>query len=69
MLSNYIIQKDSVGITLNKLRKELYYLLKIPQKISIKFSILASLSLIIIESMNTFLINKRLLSKKVSELL
>lgn len=69
MLSNYIIQKDSVGITLNKLRKELYYLLKIPQKISIKFSIIDSLSLIIIESMNTFLINKRLLSKKVSELL
>ena len=31
---DYIIQKPDAGITMNEIRKQLYYLMKIPQKVN-----------------------------------
>lgn len=68
-LGNYIIEKDTVGITMNKIRQQIYYIKKIPQRISVIFAVLTAIFIIAIESLNTFFINKRILSKNIKEVL
>ncbi len=69
MLFDYIIQKDTINLIINDIKHELYYIRKIPQKISISFFVTISLIIIAIQSINTFLINKRILSKEIKDII
>lgn len=66
---DYIIQKDTIGITMNNIKQQLYYIKLIPQKINITFIIYLSIIVIFIESINTFFSNKRIFSKNISAML
>ena len=61
-----ITQIDSLGIKLNEIKEQIYYLSQIPQKIDPIFIIILSICVIIIESINTFIINHRILRNKNS---
>ena len=63
------IAKDSVGITTNRVKEQLYYIQKIDKKISPIHIIVITCAIIIIESINTFLINRRILSKNIANIL
>lgn len=69
ILANYIIEKDTMGITMNEIRQQIYYIKKIPQKINVIFAIITSILIIMIECLNTFFINKRILAKNIKEIL
>lgn len=66
---DYIIQKDTIGITMNNIKQQLYYIKLIPQKTNIPFIIYLSIIVIFIESINTFFSNKRIFSKNISAML
>ncbi len=69
VIVNAYIAKDSVGITENKIKEQLYYIQKIEKQISPIHIIVITCAVIIIESINTFLINKRILSKNIANIL
>lgn len=69
VIVNAYIAKDSVGITENKIKEQLYYIQKIDKQISPIHIIVITCAVIIIESINTFLINKRILSKNIANIL
>ena len=69
VIVNAYIAKDSVGITENKIKEQLYYIQKIEKQISPIHIIVITCVVIIIESINTFLINKRILSKNIANIL
>lgn len=69
MLSNYIIEKETLSITINKLKEQIYYVKKIPQKLNWILTIINMLSIIIIVGINSFWINKRILSKNINEII
>lgn len=68
-LINYLIEKDTLSIKMNEIRRQLYYISKIPQKINWIFAFISSIVIIIIETMNTYFTNKKILSKNIKELL
>ncbi len=65
----YIININSKSLSMRKFQQQLFYLGNIPQKINIKLFIKISVVLIILEILNTFCLNKRILSKKICEML
>ena len=69
VIVNMYIAKDSVGITTNRVKEQLYYIQKIDKKISPIHIIVITCAIIIIESINTFLINRRILSKNIANIL
>lgn len=69
VIVNSYIAKDSTGITENQIKEQLYHIQKIDKKLSPLFIVLITFSVIIIESLNTFLINKRILSKSIINIL
>lgn len=66
---NYIVETKTVGITINKIREQIFYIKKIPQKINILFIALISLVTIFIETVNTYFNNKKILSKDIVKIL
>ncbi len=66
---NFVIYKDTVSITMNNIREQLYYVMKIPQKLNIFNIFVTSLILNIFIIINTFFINKKILSKNIKDLL
>ncbi len=69
IIFNNIIQKEIIGLTTRKIQEQLYYITKIPKKISAFFVLVISFILIAIETLNTYFTNKRILSKNISEML
>ena len=67
--SNYIIQKETIDLSIKPIQEQLWYIMQIPQKV--KWSLFALISVIItfIELINTYIIDKRILSKDIIELL
>ena len=61
-----ILQIDTLNIKLNEIKEQIYYLSQIPQKINPIFIIILSICIIIIEAINTFFINHRILRNKNS---
>ena len=66
---DYIIQKPNAGITMNEIRKQLYYLMKIPQKVNAIFMIISSVIITAIVGLNTYFINKKQFHKHIKDLL
>lgn len=66
---DYIIQKPNAGITMNEIRKQLYYLMKIPQKVNAMFIIVSSVIITAIVGLNTYFINKKQFHKHIKDLL
>ena len=60
---------EIIGLTTRKIQEQLYYITKIPKKISAFFVLVISFILIAIETLNTYFTNKRILSKNISEML
>lgn len=69
MLIDYLIQKDTVSLTMTSIREQLFLIKKIPQKINFNITILILSIIILVECINTFFINKRILSKKISDIM
>lgn len=59
-----ITQIDSLSIKLNEIKEQIYYFAQIPQKTNPIFLIIISACIIIIEIINTFFINHRILQNK-----
>ena len=66
---DYIIQKPDAGITMNEIRRQLYYLMKIPQKVNAIFIMISSVIIMIIVGLNTYFINKKQFHKHIKDLL
>ena len=65
VIVNIYIDKDSVGITENRIKEQLYYIQKIDKQISPLHIIVITCAVVVIESINTFLTNRRILSKDI----
>ena len=63
-----ILQIDTLNLNLklNEIKEQIYYFSQIPQKINPIFIIILSICVIIIEAINTFIINHRILRNKNS---
>ena len=68
-LIDCIIQKETVSLTLYKIREQLFLIKKIPQKINYSIVLIIFSIIILIESINTFFINKRVLKKNISDII
>lgn len=69
ILSNYIIEKDTLSITINELKEQIFYIKKIPQKLNLILVAINGIFISVIVVINTFLINKRILSKNLNEII
>lgn len=69
IIMDYIIEKDTIGLTMNEIREQLFYIRQIPKKINPLFVLGISVLIIIIEVINTIFINKKILRKNIRELL
>lgn len=69
IIMDYIIKKDTIGLTMNEIREQLFYIRQIPKKINPLFVLGISVVIIIIEVINTIFINKKILRKNIRELL
>lgn len=69
LIVNSYIAKYSIGITETRIKEQLYYIQKIDKKISPLLILIITFSVIMIESLNTFLINRRILSKNIINIL
>ena len=69
LIVNSYIAKYSIGITESQIKEQLYYIQKMDKKISPLLVLLITFSVIMIESLNTFLINRRILSKNIINIL
>lgn len=69
VIVNNFIAKDTIGLTANKIREQLYNIQKVKKSINplYVFEILAIT--IILESINTYLLNRRMLSKNINKIL
>lgn len=69
VIVNNFIAKDTIGLTANKIREQLYNIQKVKKSINplYVFEILAIT--IILESVNTYLLNRRMLSKNINKIL
>lgn len=69
VIVNNFIAKDTIGLTANKIREQLYNIQKVKKRINplYVFEILAIT--IILESVNTYLLNRRMLSKNINKIL
>lgn len=68
-IASYLIEIETVDLVLKAIQEQLWYIMQIPQIINWSFFILISMCIIIIELINTYIINKRNLSKSIVELL
>lgn len=68
-IANNFIAKDAIGITENKIREQLYSIQRIEKSINPLYVLIVSTITIIIESINTYLINRRILSKDIAKIL
>ncbi len=64
---NYYISIDSIGITFNEIKEQLYYIKQISLKINVFYFAINLLIVILAEICNTYLINKLTLSKTISQ--
>ena len=64
-----IIQTDTIGLTATAIKEQVYYILKIPQKVDIQISIALMVLLVVIEIVCVYLVNRRLLKKSVKDIL
>ena len=69
LIINSYIAEYSIGITESRIKEQLYYIQKMDKKINPLLILLITFSVIMIESLNTFLINRRILSKKIINIL
>lgn len=69
IIMDYIIEKNTIGLTMNEIREQLFYIRQIPKKINPLFVLGISVVIIIIEVINTIFINKKILRKNIRELL
>ena len=69
LIVNSYIAKYSIGITESQIKEQLYYIQKMDKKISPLLVLLITFSVIMIESLNTFFINRRILSKNIINIL
>ena len=69
LIVNSYIAKYSIGITESQIKEQLYYIQKMDKKISPLLVLLITFSVIMIESINTFFINRRILSKNIINIL
>lgn len=60
-----IINTDTISIKVNQLKQELYYLTQIPQKVNPIFIIETIVFIVSIITINTFLINRKILRKPI----
>lgn len=69
VIVNNFIAKDTIGLTANKIREQLYNIQKVKKSISPLYVFEISAITIILESVNTYLLNKRMLSKNINKIL
>ena len=73
MLFNIIVDnfiaKDAIGLTANKIREQLYNIQKVKKSINPLYVFEISAITIILESINTYLLNRRMLSKNINKIL
>ena len=73
MLFNVIVDnfiaKDAIGLTANKIREQLYNIQKVKKSINPLYVFEISAITIILESINTYLLNRRMLSKNINKIL
>ena len=69
VIVNNFISKDTIGLTANKIREQLYNIQKVKKSISPLYVFEISAITIILESVNTYLLNKRMLSKNINKIL
>lgn len=73
MLFNVIVDnfiaKDAIGLTANKIREQLYNIQKVKKSINPSYVFEISAITIILESINTYLLNRRMLSKNINKIL
>ena len=68
-IMDYIINYDTVSLSFNNIREELYYLRKIPQKIDINLISISFIIITVLEIIYTYFINKKMLKKNIAEIL
>ncbi len=69
IILNIIINIDTFSIKGYQLKQELYYLTQIPQKVNLIFVIEILVFVVSIITINTFLINRKILSKPIRNIL
>ena len=73
MLFNVIVDnfiaKDTIGLMANKIREQLYNIQKVKKSINPLYLFEISAITIILESINTYLLNRRMLSKNINKIL
>ena len=73
MLFNVIVDnfiaKDTIGLMANKIREQLYNIQKVKKRINPLYLFEISAITIILESINTYLLNRRMLSKNINKIL
>ena len=68
-LIDYFIQKNTLSLTMTSIREQLFLIKKIPQKINFNITIMIFFIIILVESINTFFINRRILNKNISDIM
>lgn len=69
VIVNNFISKDTIGLTANKIREQLYNIQKVKKSINPLYVFEISAITIILESINTYLLNRRMLSKNINKIL
>lgn len=70
ILNNMNLTTKTIGITAEtEIKEQIYYLLKIPQKINWIFISFTTVMLLFIDIINTFFINRRILNKNIADIL
>lgn len=70
ILNNLNLTTKTIGITAEtEIKEQIYYLLKIPQKINWVFISFTTVILLFIDIINTFFINRRILNKNIADIL
>ena len=69
VIVNNFISKDTIGLTANKIREQLYNIQKVKKSINPLYLFEISAITIILESINTYLLNRRMLSKNINKIL
>lgn len=64
-----ILNTETIGITANKIKQEIYYITQIPQKINPLFVIGILCIIVLIISISTYFTNKRILKKPIKNML
>lgn len=69
VLMDYFIQKETLSLSLYKIKEQFFIIKQIPQKTNFIIVVIIFAIIILIESINTFFINKRILKKNISSII